>query len=41
MTEHTTLEEDALSFFTDVYSLVPDQYKQVPREFLEASQPQQ
>jgi len=31
------LEDDALSFFNDVYSLVPDQYKQVPKDFLETS----
>ena len=32
-----SIEEDALNFFNDVFSLVPEQYKQVPREFLEVA----
>ena len=34
--EHTTthLEDDALNFFNEVFSLVPESYKQVPKEFL-------
>ena len=29
-----SLEEDALNFFDQVFSLVPDSYKQTPRDFL-------
>ena len=27
--------DDALGFFDQIYSLIPDIYRQVPREFLE------
>lgn len=39
MTE--TMEDDALNFFNDVFSLIPEQYKLVPRDFLEVTPQQQ
>ena len=29
-----SIEEDALNFFDQVFSLVPESYKQTPRDFL-------
>lgn len=29
-----SMEEDALNFFDQVFSLVPESYKQTPRDFL-------
>ncbi len=37
-TASAALEDDALMFFDQVFSLVPEQFKQTPRDFLEAPQ---
>jgi hypothetical protein len=34
MNAHHSIEEDALNFFDQVFSLVPESYKQTPRDFL-------
>ena len=34
-----SIEEDALNFFDQVFSLVPESYKQTPRDFLATEKP--
>jgi hypothetical protein len=38
-TSGAALEDDALMFFDQVFSLVPEIFKQTPRDFLESNAP--